>query len=76
MRDPHIHVERTPLPGFGHQATRTMIVEAIGLAPDLPKTVTTGCGRRRPFAMTSTAPESVTCLACREYARNALPKAS
>jgi len=50
-------------------AMRTLITEAIGLAPDLPKTVGTGCGRRRPIAMTSTVPEKVTCLACREYAR-------
>jgi hypothetical protein len=39
------------------------------LAPDLPKTVGTGCGKRRPVAMISTVPENVTCLACREYAR-------
>jgi hypothetical protein len=48
---------------------RTLITEAIGLVPDLPKTVGTGCGRRRPIAMTSTVPETVTCLPCREYAR-------
>jgi hypothetical protein len=69
MRDPHIHVEKTPMPGFGHVAMRSLITEAIGLVPDLPKTVGTGCGRRRPIAMTSTVPEKVTCLPCREYAR-------
>ena len=69
MRDPHIHVERTPLPGFGHAAMRDLIARATGLTSDLPKTVGTGCGRRRPLAMTSTVPERVTCLACREYAR-------
>jgi hypothetical protein len=68
-RDIHIHVEKTPAPGFGHVAMRTLITEAIGLVPDLPKTVGTGCGRRRPIAMTSTVPEKVTCLPCREYAR-------
>src|SRR5262245_11626978 len=51
-RDIHIHVEKTPAPGFGLVAMRTRITEAIGLVPDLPKTVGTGCGRRRPIAMT------------------------
>ena len=54
MRDPHIHVEKTPMPGFGHPAMRALSTEATGLAPDLPKTVGTGCGRRRPIARTST----------------------
>jgi hypothetical protein len=69
MKDPHIHVEKTPVPGFGHVAMRALITEATGLVPDLPKTVGTGCGVRRPLAMTSTVPERVTCLACRDYAR-------
>lgn len=70
MRDPHVHVEKTPLAGFGNAAMRELIVKATGLACDLPKTVGTGCGKRRPFAATSTVPERVTCLACREYARH------
>jgi hypothetical protein len=69
MLDPHIHAERTPMPGFGHAATRALIVQATGLVPDLPKTVGTGCGVRRPLAMTSTVPERITCLACRDWAR-------
>jgi hypothetical protein len=69
VRDPHIHAEKTPMPGFGHAATRDLIVRATGLAPDLPKTVATGCGVRRPLAMTSTVPETITCLACRDWAR-------
>jgi hypothetical protein len=69
MRDPHIHAEKTPMPGFGHAAIGAIITEAIGVAPSLPKTVGTGCGVRRPFAMTSTAPEKITCLACRDWAR-------
>jgi hypothetical protein len=69
VKDPHIHAEKTPMPGFGHAATRQLIADAIGIAPDLPKTVGTGCGRRRPIAMTSTSPEAITCLACREWAR-------
>jgi hypothetical protein len=68
MKDPHIHVEKTAMPGFGHVATRALIVEATGFVPDLPKTVGTGCGLRRPLAMTSTVPEKITCLACREWA--------
>lgn len=68
MRDPYIHVEKTPFPGFTHAAMRELILTATGLAGDLPKTVGTGCGRRRPLAMTSTVPEQVTCLPCREYA--------
>lgn len=46
MRDPHIHVEQTPMPGFGHPAMRALITEAIGLVPDLPKKV--GTGRQAP----------------------------
>ena len=69
MKDPHVHVEKTPMPGFGHMAIRTLITDAVGLVPDLPKTVGTGCGVRRPLAMTSTRPEAITCLACRDWAR-------
>lgn len=69
MRDPHIHVEKTPMPGFGHPAMRALITEATGLVPGLPKAVGTACGRRRPIAMTSAVPERVTCLDCRDWAR-------
>jgi hypothetical protein len=68
MRDPYIHAEKAPMPGFGHAAMRALIAEATGLVPDLPKTVGTGCGVRRPIAMTSTRPEAITCLPCREWA--------
>jgi len=68
MKDPHIHIEKTLVPGFGHVAVRSLITEATGLVPDLPKTVGTWCGVRRPIVMTSTAPAMVTCLACRERA--------
>jgi hypothetical protein len=68
MRDPHIHAEKTPAPGFGHVAMRLIITEATGFVPDLPKTVGTGCGLRRPLTMTSTVPEKITCLPCREWA--------
>src|SRR5438445_11252300 len=69
MKDPHIHAEKTSLPGFGHKAIQALITDALGVAPDLPKTVRTGCGVRRPFASTSTVPEQITCLACREWLR-------
>ena len=69
MKDPHVHAEKTLLPGFGHQAIRVLITDAVGVAPDLPKTVGTGCGLRRPFASASTVPEQITCLACREWLR-------
>ena len=69
MRDPYVHAEKTSLPGFGHQAIRALITDALGVAPDLPKTAGTGCGLRRPLASTSTVPEEITCLACREWLR-------
>lgn len=69
MHDPHVHVERTSFPGFTHARMRELITTATSLTGDLPKTVGTGCGRRRPGAATSAVPERVTCLACREYAR-------
>jgi hypothetical protein len=69
MKDPHRHVEKTPVPGFGQVAMADLIGRAIGMAPDLPKTVGTGCGRRRQLSDTTTVPEHVTCLACADYAR-------
>jgi hypothetical protein len=69
VKDPHKHVEKTPVPGFGQVAMADLISRAIGLAPDLPKTTGTGCGRRRQLSDTTTVPENVTCLACADYAR-------
>lgn len=69
MEDPHVHVEKTPVPGIGDAAIRDLIAGELGIALDLPATVATGCGERRPIAMTSPVPENVTCLACREHAR-------
>ncbi len=68
MRDPLIHVEKQQM--LTHAEMRALIVEATGLAVDAPKTVATGCGKRRRYAMTSTVPERVTCLACREHAQH------
>jgi hypothetical protein len=65
--DPHIHVESKVI--HGDAAVRNMLASTFGLAGDLPSLVTTGCGLRVPYAMTSPRPENVTCLACREHAR-------
>lgn len=65
MADPHIHVGSN----FNADAmARDMLASTFGLVSDLPTVVTTGCGLQVPRAMTSFLPESVTCLACREYA--------
>ncbi|MEU0245701.1 hypothetical protein ABZ192_15450 [Streptomyces sp. NPDC006235] len=65
--DPHIHVESRVVRGGA--AVRDMLASTFGLAGDLPSLVTTGCGLRVPYAMTSPRPDRVTCLACREHAR-------
>ncbi len=62
----HIHVERNVT--HPNAVIRNAIASAFGLATESPETVTTGCGVRVPYAMTSQRPESVTCLACREHA--------
>lgn len=67
--DPHIHVESGVV--RRNAAVRELMASTFGLAGDLPSHVTTGCGTRVPYAMTSPRPESVTCLACREHARQA-----
>ncbi|BCJ69652.1 hypothetical protein [Polymorphospora rubra] len=64
--DPHIHVARK-VPKADAD-TRNLVVSMLGRAADAPTVVTTGCGVQVPYAMTSTRPESVTCLACREHA--------
>ncbi|MFC9970559.1 hypothetical protein ACFVH6_06610 [Spirillospora sp. NPDC127200] len=64
--DPHIHVEQKAVQAGA--AFRNVIASSLGRVPDAPAVVTTGCGVRVPYAMTSPHPESVTCLACREHA--------
>lgn len=64
--DPHIHVDSKVVRSAA--GVRNMLAATFGLAADLPRVVTTGCGLRVPYAMTSERPESVTCLRCREYA--------
>ncbi|WP_217167845.1 hypothetical protein [Streptomyces sp. AC512_CC834] len=65
--DPHIHVDSKVV--AGDAAVRNTVAATFGLAGDLPSLVTTGCGLRVPYAMTSPRPDRVTCLACREHAR-------
>lgn len=64
--DPHIHVEQDVVQAGSD--VRGLIASTVGRAPDAPSVVTTGCGHRVPYAMTSARPEGVTCLACREHA--------
>ncbi|MFD0883939.1 hypothetical protein ACFQ08_05130 [Streptosporangium algeriense] len=64
--DPHVHVERQVLQAGA--AFRNVVVSTLGVVPDRPSVVTTGCGLQVPYAMTSPRPESVTCLPCREHA--------
>ena len=64
--DPHIHVKQKVVESGAD--VRNVIVSTLGLVPDEPSVVTTGCGLQVPYAMTSPRPESVTCLACREHA--------
>jgi hypothetical protein len=64
--DPHIHVQRAVVEASVD--FRNLLASTLDRAPDAPGVVTTGCGVRAAYAMTSTRPESVTCLACREHA--------
>jgi hypothetical protein len=63
--DPHIHVD---VRFHADVASRERIAATFGLVADVPATVTTGCDLRVPLVMTSSHPEQVTCLACREFA--------
>ncbi|MFI2238199.1 hypothetical protein [Streptomyces chrestomyceticus] len=67
--DPHIHVQAQA--GRDDAAARNLIAATFGLVSNLPSVVATGCGLRVPYAMTSSRPDRVTCLACREHARQA-----
>jgi hypothetical protein len=64
--DPHIHVEQRVL--RAGPDIRNLMSSVLGRVPDTPNVITTGCGLNVPYAMTSSRPESVTCLACREHA--------
>lgn len=66
--DPHIHVDRKVV-GAGADM-RNVMASTLGSVPDTPAVVTTGCGIDVPYAMTSPDPDKVTCLPCREYARD------
>jgi hypothetical protein len=67
VSDPHIHVERQVVQAGADY--RNLIAATFGAVADAPAEVTTGCGIRVPYAMTSPHPERVTCLACREHAQ-------
>ena len=58
MRDPYVHAEKTALPGFGHQVIRALLADALGVAPDLPKTT----GRLGCAAVDQHRPGRITCL--------------
>jgi hypothetical protein len=64
--DPHIHVEQKVAEAGAD--FRNAVTSLLGVVPDQPSVVTTGCGRQVAYAMTSPRPESVTCLACRKHA--------
>ncbi|MBL7495588.1 hypothetical protein I6A84_39435 [Frankia sp. CNm7] len=68
MDDPHVHVEWT-VPDTSAD-TRAVTASVFGLVADAPRTVRTGCDTRVPYASTSPHPERVTCLPCREHARD------
>ncbi|MEU5879526.1 hypothetical protein [Spirillospora sp. NPDC047279] len=67
MGDSHVHVEAAVVDRAADR--RGLMASTFGLAGDLPSVVTSGCGARVPYAMTSPRPDSVTCAACREHAR-------
>src|SRR5262249_48654036 len=69
MKDPHIHVERTPITVSGQLAIRTQSTDATAWAPDFPKRVAPGAGNPGQLPSTSAGPKRVTGLACRDYAR-------
>ncbi|WP_232295512.1 hypothetical protein [Parafrankia sp. EUN1f] len=53
-----------------HQCRRTRGDGSVfGLVGDSPRSVRAGCGQHVPYAATSSRPERVTCLPCREHAR-------
>jgi hypothetical protein len=64
--DPYIHVEEKVAQAGAD--FRNAVTSLLGVVPDQPSVVTTGCGRQVPYAMTSARPESVTCPACRGHA--------
>ncbi|GAA3389510.1 hypothetical protein [Cryptosporangium minutisporangium] len=63
--DPHVHVDAKL---HAHASARIVLADTFGLVAELPTVADTGCGRRVPYAMTSSRPASVTCLACRQFA--------
>ncbi|MEU9480290.1 hypothetical protein [Streptomyces sp. NPDC048191] len=64
--DGHIHVEAQG----DAAAVRNVIAATFGLIGTLSAEATTGCGLRVSRALVSRHPERVTCLPCREQARD------
>ncbi|MQY37359.1 hypothetical protein SRB17_53630 [Streptomyces sp. RB17] len=64
--DGHVHVEAQG----DAAAVRNVIAATFGLVGTLSAEATTGCGLRVPRAHVSRHPERVTCLPCREHARD------
>jgi hypothetical protein len=68
MDEPHVHVEWA-VPNTS-AAMRAVTASVLGFVGDAPRTVRTGCDLEVPYASTSVHPERVTCLPCREHARD------
>ncbi|WP_369387572.1 hypothetical protein AB5J72_08115 [Streptomyces sp. CG1] len=64
--DGHIHVEAQG----DAAAVRNVLAAAFGLVGTLSAEAGTGCGLRVARAFVSPHPERVTCLPCREHARD------
>jgi hypothetical protein len=69
--DPHIHVD---VDLHADVDVRHMLTATFGIVGNLPTRVSTGCGRQAPYAMTSTLPDKITCLACREHTHSETPQ--
>ena len=67
MSDPHVHSDDGRLPRSG---IRGMIATASFRVRGVPLLSVTGCGKlRRYVPSTSSTPEQVTCVACRDWSR-------
>lgn len=66
--DPHVHVEWA-VPNTSANV-RAVTASVFGLVGDAPRAVRTGCGTQVSYASTSPHPEHVTCLPCRDHARD------
>lgn len=65
-KDHHTHAPKDVI--LTHDVIGEVVTEVTGLTAPSPKSVATACGKRRPYARTSSAPMKVTCLECRKDA--------